>query len=43
VLLDQDRRARMAAAGREQASRFHWRQTAREVLEVYQEAARPKK
>jgi glycosyltransferase involved in cell wall biosynthesis len=43
VLLDQGRRARMAASGREQASHFHWGQTAREVLEVYQEAARPKK
>ena len=40
VLLDQDRRARMAAAGREQAGRFHWDRTAREVLEVYREAAR---
>ena len=39
VLLDDDRRQRMIAAGREQAGRFHWGQTAREVLSVYQQAA----
>ncbi len=39
VLLDEDRRGRMAAAGREQAGRFHWDQTAREVLAVYREAS----
>ena len=37
VLLDQDRRAKLAAAGREQARRFHWDNTARETLAVYRE------
>jgi len=37
VLLDEGRRLRMAEAGREQARRFHWDKTAREVLEVYRE------
>jgi glycosyltransferase involved in cell wall biosynthesis len=37
VLLDEDRRKQLAAAGQEQASRFHWDDTAREVLKVYRE------
>jgi glycosyltransferase involved in cell wall biosynthesis len=37
VLLDETRRLRMVEAGREQAARFHWDKTAREVLEVYRE------
>jgi glycosyltransferase involved in cell wall biosynthesis len=35
VLLDEDRRRALAARGGEQARRFHWDQTAREVLEIY--------
>jgi len=37
VLLDEGRRLRMAEAGREQARRFHWDKTAKEVLDVYRE------
>jgi glycosyltransferase involved in cell wall biosynthesis len=37
VLLDEDRRKQLATAGQEQASRFHWDDTAREVLKVYRE------
>jgi glycosyltransferase involved in cell wall biosynthesis len=37
VLLDDNKRRGLAAAGREQASRFHWDQTAREVLDIYRE------
>ncbi len=37
VLLDENRRMRLAAAGREQARRFDWDNTAREVLAVYRE------
>ncbi len=37
VLLDQPRRQRMIAAGLEQARRFHWDHTARNVLAVYRE------
>lgn len=35
VLLDEERRRRMVAAGLEQARRFHWDNTARDVLAVY--------
>src|SRR5262249_50103005 len=37
VLLAEERRSYMRAAGREQAGRFHWDKTAREVLGVYRE------
>jgi len=37
VLTDSARRAHLRAAGLEQARRFHWGATAREVLAVYQE------
>ena len=37
VLLDQPRRQKMIAAGLEQARRFHWDHTARNVLAVYRE------
>ncbi|HUI55398.1 MAG TPA: glycosyltransferase family 1 protein [Bryobacteraceae bacterium] len=39
ALLDEPLRAELIRRGREQASRFSWERTAREVLEVYQEAA----
>jgi glycosyltransferase involved in cell wall biosynthesis len=39
VLLDEPLRAALILRGREQASRFSWSRTAREVLEIYQEAA----
>ncbi|HML15689.1 MAG TPA: glycosyltransferase family 1 protein [Bryobacteraceae bacterium] len=37
VLLDEERRRKMVAAGLAQARRFHWDQTAREVLAVYRD------
>jgi glycosyltransferase involved in cell wall biosynthesis len=37
VLLDPERRQKLSAAGREQAARFHWDHTAREVLGIYLE------
>jgi glycosyltransferase involved in cell wall biosynthesis len=37
VLLDENRRKQLILAGREQARRFHWDQTAKEVLSVYLE------
>ena len=37
VLLDEELRARMIRRGREQAARFSWSWTARQVLEIYQE------
>src|SRR5258706_898857 len=37
VLLDDERRSRLSAAGRDQARRFHWDHTAREVLQIYRE------
>ncbi|MBI3679275.1 MAG: glycosyltransferase family 4 protein [Acidobacteria bacterium] len=40
VLLDEDLRRRLVRAGIEQAARFSWERTAREVLETYQEVAR---
>jgi glycosyltransferase involved in cell wall biosynthesis len=40
VLLDEDRRKQLSAAGREQARKFSWDHTAREVLEVYREIKR---
>ncbi|HWB86219.1 MAG TPA: glycosyltransferase family 1 protein [Bryobacteraceae bacterium] len=38
VLLDETLRAELIRRGREQASRFSWERTAREVLEIYYEA-----
>lgn len=43
VLLDEDLRRRLTARGHEQAARFSWERTAREVLAVYQEVARNRK
>ena len=40
VLLDPELRARLVAKGKEQAARFSWDRTAREVIEVYEEVAR---
>jgi glycosyltransferase involved in cell wall biosynthesis len=37
VLLDKDRRMGLAAAGEQQARRFHWDRTAGEVLAIYRE------
>jgi len=37
VLLDDNKRRALAAAGREQAARFHWDHTAKEVLQIYKE------
>jgi glycosyltransferase involved in cell wall biosynthesis len=37
VLLDEELRARLIRRGREQAARFSWNWTARQVLEIYQE------
>jgi len=39
VLLDEDLRATLIRCGRDQAARFSWERTAREVLEIYREAA----
>jgi glycosyltransferase involved in cell wall biosynthesis len=39
VLLDDDLRAQLICRGREQALRFSWERTAREVLAIYEEAA----
>jgi len=39
VLLDSELRARLVAKGREQAARFSWDRTAREVVQVYEEVA----
>jgi glycosyltransferase involved in cell wall biosynthesis len=39
VLLDEPLRAELIRRGREQAARFSWERTARQVLEIYQEAA----
>jgi glycosyltransferase involved in cell wall biosynthesis len=39
VLLDEPLRAELIRRGREQASHFSWSRTARQVLEIYQEAA----
>jgi glycosyltransferase involved in cell wall biosynthesis len=38
VLLDEPLRATLICKGREQAARFSWSRTARQVLEIYQEA-----
>jgi glycosyltransferase involved in cell wall biosynthesis len=40
LLLDDERRTRLRDAGREQALRFHWNDTARAVLSIYQEIKR---
>jgi glycosyltransferase involved in cell wall biosynthesis len=39
ALLDEELRANLIRKGREQAARFSWSRTARQVLEIYQEAA----
>jgi glycosyltransferase involved in cell wall biosynthesis len=39
VLLNESLRAELIRRGREQAARFSWERTARQVLEIYQEAA----
>jgi glycosyltransferase involved in cell wall biosynthesis len=39
VLLDEELRARLIRRGREQAARFSWTWTARQVLEIYKQAA----
>jgi glycosyltransferase involved in cell wall biosynthesis len=39
VLLDEELRATLIRRGREQAARFSWNWTARQVLEIYREAA----
>lgn len=39
VLLDEELRARLIRRGHEQAARFSWDWTARQVLEIYKEAA----
>jgi len=39
VLLDEELRARLIRRGREQAARFSWSWTARQVLEIYKAAA----
>jgi glycosyltransferase involved in cell wall biosynthesis len=39
ALLDEALRAELILRGREQAARFSWERTAREVLEIYREAA----
>lgn len=43
VLLDEDLRRRLIDRGRQQAGRFSWERTAREVLATYQEVARNRK
>jgi glycosyltransferase involved in cell wall biosynthesis len=40
ALLDEELRATMIRRGREQAARFSWNWTARQVLEIYEDAAR---
>jgi len=40
VLLDPELRARLVVKGREQAARFSWERTAREVIDVYEDLAR---
>jgi len=40
LLLDDERRTRLRDAGREQALRFHWNDTARAVLSIYREVIR---
>jgi glycosyltransferase involved in cell wall biosynthesis len=37
ILLDEELRARLICRGREQAARFSWNWTARQVLEIYRE------
>jgi glycosyltransferase involved in cell wall biosynthesis len=40
VLLDENLRQRLIRKGQEQAARFSWERTAREVLEIYREVAK---
>jgi glycosyltransferase involved in cell wall biosynthesis len=42
ILLDDSLRAELIRRGREQAARFSWERTARQVLDIYLEAAREK-
>jgi glycosyltransferase involved in cell wall biosynthesis len=39
MLLDESKRAEMIRRGREQAARFSWERTAKQVLEIYKEVA----
>ena len=38
ILLDEDQRASLIRRGREQAARFSWNSTARQVLDIYKDA-----
>jgi glycosyltransferase involved in cell wall biosynthesis len=40
VLLDEGLRACLVAKGKDQAARFSWERTAREVVEIYEEVTR---
>jgi glycosyltransferase involved in cell wall biosynthesis len=40
VLLDENLRKTLIRKGREQAARFSWERTARQVLDIYLQAAR---
>ncbi|HKW99427.1 MAG TPA: glycosyltransferase family 1 protein [Bryobacteraceae bacterium] len=40
VLLDTELRARLVAKGKQQAARFSWERTAREVLQIYEEVGK---
>src|SRR5205807_1736525 len=40
VLLDDDLRSRLVVKGKEQAARFNWERTAREIISIYEEVAR---
>jgi len=40
VLLDDELRSRLVVKGKEQAARFNWERTAREVISIYEEVAR---
>ena len=40
VLLNEDLRRQLIVKGKEQAARFSWDRTAREVMEIYEEVAR---
>jgi glycosyltransferase involved in cell wall biosynthesis len=42
VLLNAELRQQLIARGREHAARYSWDRTAREVLEIYREAAAQK-
>jgi glycosyltransferase involved in cell wall biosynthesis len=40
VLLDEDLRQRLIIKGKEQAARFSWERTGRDVMEIYEEVAK---